>query len=83
MVGDPKQAIYRFRGADVATYLAARDRMRAMSDDSVVSIDVNFRSVRPILEWVNQRFDLPLSAADQPGFARLDHFHEDHGAVRR
>lgn len=79
LVGDPKQAIYRFRGADVATYLAARDRMRRLSDNSVVSIDVNFRSVRSILEWVNHHFDAPLSVDDQPGFIRLAHFHEDHG----
>jgi exodeoxyribonuclease V beta subunit len=29
MVGDPKQAIYRFRGGDLATYLLARDRADA------------------------------------------------------
>ena len=26
MIGDPKQAIYRFRGADIFTYLKAADR---------------------------------------------------------
>lgn len=28
LIGDPKQAIYRFRGADLAAYLEARDRAR-------------------------------------------------------
>ena len=28
LIGDPKQAIYRFRGGDLATYLRARDRVR-------------------------------------------------------
>jgi ATP-dependent exoDNAse (exonuclease V) beta subunit len=79
LVGDPQQAIYRFRGADVTSYVAARERMKALSLDSIITIGVNFRSVRSILEWVNERFLEPLGAAGQPGFSRLDHFHDDHG----
>ena len=71
LVGDPKQAIYRFRGADVATYVRARDALRAGSPGNVLEIGRNFRSVAPILEWVNKRFAAPLGAPDQPGFAPL------------
>lgn len=71
MVGDPKQAIYRFRGADVQTYLRARTALEAMHPDNVLSIGRNFRSVAPILDWVNERFEAPLSADGQPGFAPL------------
>ncbi|MCO6442180.1 MAG: UvrD-helicase domain-containing protein [Nitrococcus mobilis] len=70
-VGDPKQAIYRFRGADVATYVAARERLRAADPECVLEITANFRSQRPILEWVNERFAAPLAAAGQPGFQPL------------
>jgi exodeoxyribonuclease-5 len=69
LVGDPKQAIYRFRGADVNAYLGAR---RAIGNDSVLEIVANFRSVEPILSFVNVRFANPLStAAGQPGFTAL------------
>lgn len=78
-VGDPKQAIYRFRGADVAAYVKAREALRGQADDSLVPITTNFRSVESILCYVNERFEGPLSAAGQPGFARLSHFHEGHG----
>ncbi|WP_342316537.1 exodeoxyribonuclease V subunit beta [Lysobacter sp. FW306-1B-D06B] len=43
LIGDPKQAIYRFRGGDVHTYLAAADRAQRAP-----ALDRNFRS-RPSL----------------------------------
>lgn len=77
MVGDPKQAIYRFRGADVGTYVAMRDRMKAHDPDSLISIFVNFRSQEPILEYVNQTFEPVLNVKGQPGFHPLSAFHTD------
>jgi exodeoxyribonuclease-5 len=69
LVGDPKQAIYRFRGADVNAYLAART---AIGDKSILKITANFRSVKPILDFVNAKFAAPLSEArGQPGFTKL------------
>jgi ATP-dependent exoDNAse (exonuclease V) beta subunit len=71
LVGDPKQAIYRFRGADVASYVAARDVLSAADPGALVSIGRNFRSVAGILEWVNGSFAGPLGAEGQPGFGHL------------
>ena len=71
LVGDPKQAIYRFRGADVASYVAVRDRLTASDADARVIIGQNFRSLGPILKWVNERFEAPLTAHKQPGFHPL------------
>ncbi|MCF8783466.1 UvrD-helicase domain-containing protein [Rhodococcus ruber] len=68
-VGDPKQSIYRFRRADIATYMAARDEA-----DQVVSLTTNFRSTRPVLDWVNDVFGR-LIVSDghlQPGYTPLD-----------
>ena len=81
LVGDPKQAIYRFRGADVSAYVAARSAFMKQSSDSVLSISTNFRSCAPILTYVNQLFESLLSAEGQPGFTTLDAFHTDRGAA--
>ena len=79
LVGDPKQAIYRFRGADVSAYVRARDAFIAQDGDSVLSISTNFRSCAPILKYVNERFEALLSSDGQPGFTALDPFHDDRG----
>lgn len=53
MIGDPKQAIYGFRGADIYTYLAARRD----SEGQHFTLDTNFRSVPPLVAGVNQVFE--------------------------
>ncbi|ALU39045.1 hypothetical protein AS188_03985 [Kocuria flava] len=56
MVGDPKQSIYRFRRADIETYLGFQERAAAEASSSIATLQTNFRSVAPVLEWVNQVF---------------------------
>ena len=52
LIGDPKQAIYAFRGADIFAYLqAARE-----SGDQRYTISVNWRADRGMLEAVNALF---------------------------
>ena len=76
LVGDPKQAIYRFRGADVEAYVRARRALLQQDPDSLLRISTNFRSRAPILDYVNSRFEVPLSEEQgQPGFTKLDPFH--------
>lgn len=81
LVGDPKQAIYRFRGADVGAYVQARTAFSVQDADALVSISTNFRSCVSILTFVNERFEAILSADGQPGFTALDPFHDDRGDV--
>ena len=72
LVGDPKQAIYRFRGADVRTYLAARRALSKSDSASILSITANFRSRAPILDFVNRHFASMLETQrGQPGFTAL------------
>ena len=53
VVGDPKQSIYRFRRADVTQMTALQERMSGKT----LHLQQNFRSQRPVLEWVNSAFE--------------------------
>ena len=52
MIGDPKQAIYSFRGADIFTYMKARQNVTAH-----YSLDNNYRSSPEMIHAVNAFFD--------------------------
>jgi ATP-dependent helicase/nuclease subunit A len=61
-VGDPKQAIYRFRRADIGLFLTVRDRQL----EAPLSLTRNHRSVPGVLGWVNAVF-AQLMADGEPG----------------
>ena len=71
VVGDPKQAIYGFRGADIASYTAAKARLTAADAGALVEVTTNFRCRPGVIEWVNTRFAGPLGEEDQPGWTPL------------
>ena len=60
-VGDPKQAIYGFRGADIRTYIKARG---SVSGGVVHTLDNNFRTDPVVIKAFNQLFSLPGYFAD-------------------
>lgn len=57
-VGDTQQSIYRFRGADVSTYLAHKRHMRELEGTGGLAceLDRNFRSHGDIIRFVNKVF---------------------------
>ncbi|MGE6993635.1 exodeoxyribonuclease V subunit beta [Pseudomonas sp. NPDC047961] len=73
-VGDPKQAIYAFRGADLATYMTAKQQ----ADREPFNLPTNYRSTPELIAALNQLFDHPqpfaqpdlrypaVGAADKP-----------------
>ncbi|MDA5563099.1 UvrD-helicase domain-containing protein [Cobetia sp. MMG027] len=64
MIGDPKQAIYAFRGADIDTYLAARQ-----VTPSRFTLPRNFRSSAAMVAAVNALFaqhPAPFGSEDIP-----------------
>lgn len=76
MIGDPKQAIYSFRGADIFTYMQARKNVTAH-----YSLDYNYRSSPEMIDAVNAFFhfstapfiyndDIPFVAVKAPKIKR-------------
>ncbi|WP_312342776.1 exodeoxyribonuclease V subunit beta [Stutzerimonas nitrititolerans] len=63
LIGDPKQAIYAFRGADIHTYLRARRAMTGRLDD----LDTNFRSSQPMVDAVNRLFQQAEARSEGQG----------------
>jgi ATP-dependent helicase/nuclease subunit A len=79
VVGDPKQSIYRFRRADITTFLNARTRF-GREVGTLVELTSNFRSTEPVIAWVNHVFDRLMSETpdvdvpvpSQPEYVALD-----------
>jgi ATP-dependent helicase/nuclease subunit A len=70
VVGDPKQSIYRFRRADIVTYNEVKRMI-----GHVVSLTANFRSTKPVIDWVNETFERRFPAvADEfsPAYIALE-----------
>ena len=69
VVGDPKQSIYRFRRADIAQFLRAREQIGAQR----ATLSANFRSAGPVIEWVNHTMGNLIQPEDdvQPAYEPL------------
>lgn len=61
LVGDPKQAIYRFRNGDIQTYLGATREVTARYE-----LTTNFRSEDNLIAAVNQIFKDPEASPETP-----------------
>lgn len=70
VIGDPKQAIYSFRSADVYTYLKARDEIE--KNGILTSLDTNYRSNPGLVKFVNVLFG--DNRKESRPFSRKDSF---------
>lgn len=64
VVGDPKQSIYRFRGADMAAFEAFQNLMIKQGAEQA-SLTQNFRSAPPLIEFVNEV--MPVAMKENSG----------------
>jgi ATP-dependent helicase/nuclease subunit A len=65
LVGDPKQSIYRFRGADMAIYAQTKS-LAAEQGAQFAELALNRRSRPAILDWVNSVFAELIGGGDDP-----------------
>jgi ATP-dependent helicase/nuclease subunit A len=73
IVGDPKQAIYRFRGTDVGTYWRV-SRQLERAGGRVLRLTTSYRSVPAIQQFVNAAFSSEMIASEttlQAGYVPL------------
>lgn len=56
LVGDPKQAIYKFRGADISTYLSSIKDI-----DNYYTLNVNYRSNENLVNAINFIFNQTIN----------------------
>jgi len=69
LIGDPKQAIYSFRGGDISTYLKAKKEISQHRRGNVYTMDTNWRSSPEMVSAVNAVFSglqNPFKAQDIP-----------------
>jgi ATP-dependent exoDNAse (exonuclease V) beta subunit len=71
LVGDPKQAIYRFRGADIEAYQHCCELIRAQDTGAILEVTANFRSQGAIIKHVNRCFKEVFSKPSQPRYVPL------------
>lgn len=72
IVGDPKQSIYRFRSADVTSFLGVRQLFENGAGE-VLHLTRNYRSTVHLKEWFNDKFSvlLPSESPQQSKFSRI------------
>ncbi|MBO8171418.1 MAG: UvrD-helicase domain-containing protein [Bacillaceae bacterium] len=66
IVGDSKQSIYRFRGADVELFLKSQQRIQK-EQGKVINLEENFRSQSSVITTVNQVFSKVMHLPETEG----------------
>ena len=78
MVGDPRQAIYSFRGGDMATYLTARRECES-NNGRIYTLTTNFRSSEKMIDAFNSIYkhndpfftnEIVFEEVEKPSFER-------------
>lgn len=86
MIGDPKQSIYQFRGADIFSYLSVRNDVKRQEQQSgeahIFSLDTNFRSKRNLVALTNRLFAGPSFVFPGIDYVSVKSCESEHGMDR-
>lgn len=71
--GDPKQSIYRFRGAEVGVFQRLKHSI-STSGGSIIDLNKNFRSQKKLVDFYNKFFSAAMTGDGEfnTGFTSLD-----------
>ena len=75
IVGDPKQSIYRFRNADVDSFLKVKSLFTGTSGE-VLSLSRNFRSKRTLCEYYNRVFTVLMPEPEDDQYSEQSVFEQ-------
>ncbi|TDR18475.1 UvrD-helicase domain-containing protein [Marinicella litoralis] len=74
VIGDPKQAIYGFRGADIHTYEAAKGEITSCFQGMAYRLNTNYRTVEGLIREMNRFFadDTTVNSAENSAWFDAD-----------
>lgn len=80
-VGDPMQSIYGFREAEVGLFIKARRQGLGQIPLNPITLSVNFRSQKKIVDWINDSFPKVMPSVDDETIGAVSYcpsiaFHE-------
>jgi ATP-dependent helicase/nuclease subunit A len=85
IVGDAKQSIYRFRGADVTVFRSERERIK-QDQGAVLDLEISYRAHAGLLQNLNDLMRPVLGEEENPRrpwgepFKELKHYREEPGS---
>ncbi|MBZ9533263.1 UvrD-helicase domain-containing protein [Cytobacillus oceanisediminis] len=85
VVGDPKQAIYRFRRADIDTYNRVKQLIEEQNGE-ILQLTMNFRTIDTVTNELNHIFKRNLPEQEtvyQAAYRPLNSFHKEDEQDRR
>lgn len=72
LIGDDKQSIYKFQGADVATFNSWKAQFQSADADSILSLSQSFRSHPSVVGFINAMFENIMDDSDDVYKARFE-----------
>ena len=77
VVGDPKQSIYGFRGADLDVFYDVILDIQEVSKEEIITLQRNYRTVETVLKFINNIFSKLMASR----YTELKEFHKSKNSI--